>query len=301
MRRGLSFDMWPLILLNLLAPGVVEGENRAVELAVVEEARDGRMDRDRLLEAALTLSGQVDITKRAEYLVTIESITNAAKQDANASAPPRDLARRMIDAMHAKALRGFFDADCASVEEAFTTGRHNCVTSLILALELCRHEGISATAMQHEHHVWLRVGDTAEGDLETTKLAPRARSQKDVRPLSDAQLLSRLLYNQARNRHEQGDYRDAALRLEWCLAIDSEFEAAERNLRIVLGNWMTTAAEGRRFSEAMAVGAKALTQFPGDEGFERNAAFLQREWAAWRAENAASESSVEAGSSAVTR
>lgn len=292
--------MWPILIMCLFAPGNVDDSATDAEWSVVRDARAGRIDRERVFEAGLTFSSAHQVM-RSRYCELLDEVVRAASGTADAKAPPRESARRLIDAMHEKILRGPFDPDCSSIEEAFTTGRHNCVTSLILALEMCRRAGIPAKAMQHEHHVWLRVGDTRQGDLETTKVAPGIRNEADVQSLSDAQLLCRLLYNQARNRHQQGDYAQAAQRLEWCLTIDPGFDVAERNLRIVLGNWTSTSIEAKRFSEASAVNRKALAKFPNDEAFERHAAYLQQEWADWNAQSSVLEPSVDASESSATR
>ncbi len=273
--------MWFFIFIGLLAPEATLGDNSAAEMVIVEDARDGALEQSSLLEAALTLSGIANGQKSQEAVARFTQITSMARINTSVQASDHSKALQFVKQMHLDLLRGEFDPESDGLEEAFSEGKYNCVISLILALEFCRREGISAHAMQYENHVWLRVGENAAGDVETTKLQFNRDSLAHGTRITDVQLLTRLLYNQARRRHQQNRHDQAAQRLEWCLLIDPTFEPAVRNLRIVLGNWTAAATEDFRFSEAIAVNAKAMTRFPEDAALRQNAAYLKDQWAKW--------------------
>jgi tetratricopeptide (TPR) repeat protein len=255
------------------------GPASADERSVVEDARDGKLEARGLLESAIALSGQSSMASSSEMLSRFADLCDSAKRFDAATRSDQAKTQFFLRQLHASLLRGRFDADCDTVEQAFQTGRHNCVTSLILALEFCRRQKIPATGMQKGHHVWLRVGDTAEGDLETTQLPVSNASRSGATIISDSQLLARLAYNQARSQHDKGSFAEAAKKLEWCLLIDPDFLPAERNLRIVLSNWVVSADNDSRFSEALAVSQRAVARFPEDAELRNHASDLQARWA----------------------
>lgn len=273
--------MWFVVVLVVCAPAALPDEHTAAEWAVVEDARDGILDRTGLLEAALILSSSGEGTQDV-CLRTFEQIAESARRTASNERLPIAKVRRFVRLLHAEPRSGKFDPECASVEETLTTGLHNCVTSLILTLEFCRCERIAAHGVQQGSHVWLRVKGEGGGDVETTTLSTVQLEPGVSTPISDAQLLSRLLYNQARALHQQGKPANAAERLEWCLLVDPQFDAAERNLRIVMANWAIAAADAGRFSEAMAVTRRAMARFPDAPEFPRRASAIQKQWASWR-------------------
>ena len=287
--------MWFFIFIGLLAPESALRDNSSAEMVIVADARDGALEQSSLLDAALTLSGIAEGQKSEEAISRFAQISSAARSNAGDQASDHSKALQFVKQMHSDLLQGDFDAECDGLDVAFRDGKHNCVISLILALEFCRREGIPAQAMQHENHVWLRVGENAAGDVETTKLQVNRDSLALGTRISDVQLLTRLLYNQARRRHQQNHHDQAAQRLEWCLLIDPTFEPAMRNLRIVLGNWTAAAAEDFRFSEAIAVNAKALTRFPDDAALRQNAAYLKDQWAKWLETSKVEQSEVHRG------
>lgn len=274
-------------LISLLALIALPGFALADERIVVEDARDGVLEQRGLLESALELSGQLSTARRDTMLSRFLKVSNSTRKQLPRNTRDLSKARAFLKELHAELLPGAFDADCDGVEKAFESGRYNCVTTLILALEFCRREKISATGMQSGHHVWLRIGDHSDGDLETTRLDVREEDRVGGRRISDTQLLARLVYNQARVRHADRDFEEAVKRLEWCLLIDPGFAPAKRNLRIVLGNWMAAAESEFRFSEAIAVSQRGISRFPEDEEMRQNAAYLKETWDKWREQQAA--------------
>lgn len=286
--------MWKSVLNALIILALGSGNSFAVALfederSVVEDARDGKLEQHGLLESALLLSGKRQASNREAMLSRFGSLVESAKRQSTRNETDVTSVRRFITCLHAELLKGPFDADCDGVDRAFETGRYNCVTSLILALEFCRREKMTATAMQSRNHVWLRVGASEWMDIETTLLAVTDEMRLGAESISDAQLLARLLYNQARARHQQGAFEASAQRLEWCLLIDPSFTPAERNLRVVLGNWMAAAEADSQFSEAIAVNERAIARFHEDEELRQNADYLQERWAKWREEKVATE------------
>lgn len=278
--------MWKIALISLASLFALLDAACAGDREVVEDLRDGVLNQHGLLEGALALSEELTRARRDAMLSQFGGLQERVRSAFSRDTREDEKAGAFVKRMHQELLQGAFNADCDGVHLAFESGTYNCVTSLVLALEFCRREKISAKAMQSGHHVWLRIGDQQDGDLETTRLTiPDEVRLAGVR-ISDAELLSRLLYNQARRRHEEGRFEEASKRLEWCLLIDADFEPAERNLRIVLGNWMIAASAEMQFAEAVAVGQRAVSRFPEDIELRQNAAYLEAAWDRWRTRQA---------------
>jgi hypothetical protein len=280
---GLRYCMLRFALAGFLLAAGSDGGINAAEMAVVADAQDGVLDNMGLLEASLAFS-RVSATDRNKMRTTYSQLMSGNEKSTLAGSRQAAL---FVEHLHRELLTGEFDPDCDGVDRAFVEGRYNCVTSLILSLEFCRRKKIPASAMQSENHVWLRIEGNSTVDLETTTLPQRFELLGAAQPLSDTQLLSRLLYNQARVSYSGEDVRDAVRRLEWALVIDPDFGPANRNLRIVLGNWIASAANHQRFSEAAAVAEQATARFPQDELLMQNAAFLELKWAEWRVQTEA--------------
>lgn len=271
-----------LLLFALVLPQSPQANLDPAAIQIIEDARDGELEDFNLLEAAITLS-EIGEGEKKHALARFEQLVTMAKSGQNEAENGVLRARRFVSILHTELFQAQFDPECEDLKPALMHGKHNCVVSLIFTLEYCRRLGILAHAMQQENHVWLRVTEQGGGDVETTRLTIQPAMIANGRRLTDAQLLSRLIYNQARRRHNESHFEEATQRLEWCLQIDPAFESAERNLRIVLGNWTAAAAATGRFSEALAVNEKAIARFPADDSLTKNASFLKQEWQKWRA------------------
>jgi hypothetical protein len=140
---------------------------RGVEAQLLEDAKDGTLDRIGLLRAALVASGVPDDKLAAEERRTRQALAPAIAR-ARRVRTPAEQGRLLLHALHETVLVRY-DANATDIDDVIATGEFNCLSSALLYVIAAHELGLATHAMVTKRHAFARVavGDTSF-DVETT-------------------------------------------------------------------------------------------------------------------------------------
>lgn len=176
MRRRALLLAAPLLFPLLRSP-VADASSRAdrkitvaltpEERAVVEDARDDKLDRYDLVTAAIAASpSSADVKERAlsRWNDFVRSISSEAM-----ARPPRARAEWLLATMHGELLNGGYAFYQNDVAQLLDDGTFNCVTSAIVYVAAAEHFGLDVRGVIVPSHVYVRlVLEGVDYDIETT-------------------------------------------------------------------------------------------------------------------------------------
>lgn len=191
-------------------------------------------------------------------------------------------AERVVQAVFRDMLTSPFQPYCYRVDETLAGTSHNCLTSTILLLIVCRELDLPATAMSLPEHVYCRLWVPEPWDVQTTLPEPmpgrgepaaalfprrdgRLSAESDIAyraGLEDRQLLARICYNRGTCLLVQKEYERAWRHLRVAYQLDARYRPTRHNL-IAAGNAHAVAlCEEARFAEAASILEQALRVEP---------------------------------------
>ena len=266
----------------------------ALEEALLEDLRDGRLDHHSELDAALIVSGardrsELDSLRRRFAEATASSVKRAAGLTA-----PRERAATLLAALHPSRttespLLREYASDATTLVDVIETGRYNCVSATIVFLLLARRSGLDGSAVLLPSHARavVRIGGMRvpveathafgfdPGEAELREIRRRFRVDVNVGPsYSDESetevdllaLLGAIYTNVATYRSLQGD---TSMALALARRADAFVAPAERVLlhRVRVGLLNETAITSMRLGryEEAASALREATRLPVED------------------------------------
>lgn len=180
--------------------------------------------------------------------------------------------------LHQRLLYGPYAASCQHLRETLETGRHNCLTSTVLYIALCRSVGLQAHAVAMTGHVYVRITSaTGSYDIETTsKRWVRQPPQEAGLMISDRQLLARVYYNIGLAYAHQRAYALSIAATQRGFELDPRHQRSRDNLLATLNNWALSLANEGQLRAAVAVISAAMELDADHPGTRENSAYLHR-------------------------
>jgi len=248
----------------------------AVEIALLEDARDGKWDHFDLFHAAMVVEGVRDLNQIQAYEAKLNAVVAGVRADSK-----NELARKLFEALHRDILTKPYDTDCTQLGQVFETGHFNCVSATVLFNILADKAGLVACALEMPGHALSRVQlDGVLMNIETTApnwfslptatarnaatlyrvakpalaqpLPPTASRQgnavvditvnaddlaKNLREITPVQLIATIYYNQGVDHMKAGRYAEAAMANIKALHLDPNSDTAWGNLMATINNW----------------------------------------------------------------
>jgi tetratricopeptide (TPR) repeat protein len=205
----------------------------ALETALLEDLRDGRLDRHSDLDAALIVSGARDYSELASLRRRFAEATSSSLKRAARLSTPRERAATLLAALHPTRttetpLLRQYALDATTLLDVIETGRYNCVSATIVFLLLGRTSGLDASAVLLPSHaravvridggrVPVEATDALgfdPGEAQLRQIQRRFRVDNDVGPSSSGEaetdvdflaLLGAIYTNVATYRTRDGD------------------------------------------------------------------------------------------------
>lgn len=273
--------------------GAREDPSVILSESLEEDVCDGHLDQFRLLEAALIAGGIEDDAQLTREVERVDQFCadRTAMIRAEAQGIPR--AACLLRDMHRILLTGPYRENCWKLSDTLDGGPYNCVTSTVLYICLCKEFQIPVTAVAEPGHVYCRIKDGRERDVQTTSarwldqpdaicLAARRRNSTAVtdspRELTDVQLLSKVAYNRAVMLLGRGHFRQAVASLRWACQMDPEDQSARKNLVSALNNWALNLCDVGRYCAASHKLFEGLELAPDDESLLANDVHIHQQW-----------------------
>ncbi len=261
-----SFASPDVVLADAFAPA----PRAPLEIRLLEDASDGRLDQFTFLDASLIASGVATPRRlkqcREHFQMQCERFRVQHPHFAN----HRELAIATLAFLHRNILTAEYQIETTRVDRALTTGHYNCVASTILFRCLSAEFGVVPVVVATPSHVFCRYAEAELINVETTcpdwfalplnsdlvANHPANQARTSVRPLSDVQVLGKLFYNRATDKLDAREYAAACTLLRTALALDPADEAARENLLAAINNWSLQQCEAGDFTHA----AQLLTE-----------------------------------------
>jgi tetratricopeptide (TPR) repeat protein len=286
-------------------PGASENriaEIRAAEGPLWDDARDGRLDRHSLLDAALMASGVESDVDRDGYRRRFEHWVAELKVSGRVTGTRRDRAAAIHDFLHERAFTGGFREASTSLVETFEHGRFNCISSVILFLAVAQRFDLAAHGVEIPAHAYAIV-DAEQGPdivVQTTCKAWFAAAEEELqqallrrtlgdaaatavarstsgRRLGDIGLLAVVYYNRGVDHLEAGRFADAAAANRTAIRLDPSNSAARANLLATVNNWSLELGRRGDLVEAVRLLEEGLSVAPDYALFHENLVALHQQ------------------------
>ena len=175
-------------------------------------------------------------------------------------------------------LVGEFDSGCARIARTLCNGDHNCLTSTLVYLALCRNAGIQCCALESPGHVRVQLTlKKRQHIVETTQRNgwSHATSMNEAK-ITDRQLIARVYYNLGILFAQAINYPQAA-QLSWhAMQLDPTHGSSRNNWLATLNNWSLELIEQENLQQASEIIRQGLAVNPFYEPLLRGKAYLKR-------------------------
>ncbi len=267
----------------------------SLEVSLIEDMTDGRLDRFTLLEASL-IAGGIDTSD--ELRIQERRFAEASRVMNIVPAPGQDSASEaaaILEELHRHVLTGAYLPLCTQLHRTLQNGDYNCVTATILFRCLAEPRGLEVTTWGEPGHVFCRLEGSAPVIIQTTsprgvlaEQVPAAAAEGPVdeadaqargRALSDVQLVAKIYYNRGVALLEHDAFAAALPLLMRAAELDEEDPAARRNLLACLNNWAVSECRCGRFEKALRLLAQGHALSPDYPDFLGNEIYVYCSWA----------------------
>jgi tetratricopeptide (TPR) repeat protein len=248
--------------LLLLAP-VALAESLSNRL--LAEVRDGRLDELDLVAAALIAGGTHDECELTGWLDSYSERRSRVLREIS-ELPAADRLAAIHSALHERLLTGEYQIAASDPRRTLSTGDYNCLSSLVVYLDLCRKADLELEIWLVRGHVYLR----ANMDDSSTVIEPGAPqwSSRSVvrrtngRQITPVELLGKFYYNRGVELLRDRQYAEGMELLKTSLALDPADDDARANLVAGLNNWAVEHCRAARYDAAAALIEQGLSLDP---------------------------------------
>jgi hypothetical protein len=252
------------------------------EAQLLADAADGRLDRHRLFEAAVIASG-VTPQEQAECWRRVGELERELRR-VLAGAPTQENARTIFEFLHRRVLCGGYEEHASNVAVTLNGGPYNCLSAVVLFVELAGRFGLDVVAVQAPGHVYCRLAGSERMDIELTcpswferaarEQKPAALSRDRERLLSPVELVALVYFNRGVEELKRREFAAAAAANLMALALDPASRTAEDNLVSTVNNWALAVAGEGQPSAALRLVEAARRVAPGNSHLLLNERYL---------------------------
>ncbi len=239
---------------------------QTLQSQLLDDARDGELDRFDFISAALIASGVEELSEldawRQAYATVQDQI---AFEDLERLASQERLVA-LHRALHEKVLTGSYQREASDVRSALWGGNFNCLSATAIYLDLCEAAGEPVEIWLLPGHVCLRAENLDRGFLEPGAATWRVFSERDRdckgRQLTTVELIGKFYYNRGVQLLERQQFAAGVGFLEMSLGFDPTDKDARENLVAGLNNWAVKEYRLRRYDRAAELIERGLQVAP---------------------------------------
>jgi tetratricopeptide (TPR) repeat protein len=260
-----------------------------LERELAKDLEDGNLDQFSLFEAALVAGGVTsrdELNHRNKHFDEVCRLVEGEVERVFSSRSKLDVVLRQL---HAHFLTGEYRAEFSELQRTLDTGHYNCVTATILFQAISDRCGLNTQAIAAPSHVmscWhgtpnLYIEPTCQewqsASIETCD--PRTKQLALIsRELTDAQLLSKVMYNRGVAELERKRFPDAATRLIAARQLDPQDQATRENLLAAYNNWALAECDAGQFGLAAELLLRGLVIDDHYAPLLRNDLHIHQRW-----------------------
>ncbi len=256
------------------------GRQSRVELRMLADAADGRLDEHSLVEATLIAGGTMDRVQLRRLDQQFDALANELSDVLDWKTSARERAAAIREFLHERVL-GEYRSNASDVAQTLNTGAFNCVSASVLFVALAEHCGLDAHAVQLPEHVRCEV--VAGGlaiPIETTSLTAGGQlpsRQRLARTLTPVELVATIYYNRGVLAFDRGDLQTAIDLNTIATQLDPGCRPARENLLDAINNRVVELMKSSEAALARQLLDAGLQIDPEYRPFLANRAYLQRQ------------------------
>jgi tetratricopeptide (TPR) repeat protein len=170
-----------------------------------------------------------------------------------AELPQAERLQALHKMLHDRILVGQYRREASDLRQVLARGDYNCLSSLVLYLDVCQAAGFSPEIRLRRGHVFLRVdGAPIEpGSRQWPEVERDAEGEESgERSLGQIELLGKFYYNRGIARLEERDFEAGLALLAQSLVLDPADADARANLAAGLNNWAVEHCREGRYDAA---------------------------------------------------
>jgi tetratricopeptide (TPR) repeat protein len=268
----------------------------SAEAALIDDARDGSLDRHTLGTSCLVAGGLTDAKAMLHICAKLNRLEKEARAKISLSKAPAERATALLKFLHEGPMKGGFRAEQTDIHVVLETGEFNCVSSAALYTIVGRRIGLNVQAVEVPEHMFVLLADgDRKIDVEATdpngfdpdpkfrasaiKGFPGAYGTLTRRVLNEPGLASVVAFNHAVALAKNKKFANAVRADLIALALDSTNPQAHRNVTAHVINWSAALIEAGTFSEAADVLSFGRELSPRETALVRNTQALFDAWA----------------------
>ena len=286
---------------TLALPDGIAVDYSSLELRLFDDAADGQLDAQTLLEAGLIASGVSTTEELDRAADKLRCFVNVWRVATSTDQPLVCRAETLLERMHGELLNGGYEHDATRIDELLASGRFNCVSATLVWQCLAESCGLQSIAIESPGHVHAEL--IAEGNrlpVETTcpgwfSLLGDPQKQHAVRQavgasgsspttlgesreLNELGLVAAIYYNRAIDLLEQQRFAEAVAGNAKACRLDPGSEIARGNLLASINNWsLHLAAEGD-FARSIGLLSAGRRLAPAHQTFAVNYVAIHQQW-----------------------
>ncbi|MEW6359679.1 MAG: hypothetical protein AB1696_25300 [Planctomycetota bacterium] len=245
-----------------------------LEKDLLADARDFRLDKHHLIDAALIVSGAKTPPEFDRYRTTYEKFAERLRSSGRlALGGPRARAWAIFNSMHRDLLKTYM-TDSSDVRRIFDCGEYNCVSASLLFASLGGEYGLKITAEDMSGHVLTRLDGEGESFLIETTIPgwfTMSSPQRNIalgdlvykhgfearRPVTPLGLVSLVAFNRGVHLMNKDQFREAIAADFIAAMLDPGSPEAVENLLCAYIKFAFHLARQKRYDEALHVISKA--------------------------------------------
>ena len=246
---------------------------------LLADCRDGELDEFDLPSACLIAGGVTDSRELDAFRIRVAAAIDRASWPFPEVPSAEQRAAAAMNHLHDRVLKGNYDKQATDLRRTLTDGDFNCLSALVLYLELGQRAGVPLEIWSQSGHVYcvlagrnLRI-EPASGQWQATSQTPQRSAP--ARRITPVELVGKFYYNRGLELLEAQSFAAGIEALRIACQLDPHDADARTNLLAGLNNWALALVAQDQPAAAASLIARGLAIDPAFAPLVTNERFLR--------------------------
>jgi tetratricopeptide (TPR) repeat protein len=243
-----------------------EAARNGLDQRLLADARDGVLHEHDFVSACLIAGGVTEEHELAGQRAAVSAAIARAYQRTPEAASVEGRAAAVLEQLHDKVLTGRYDKHATDLPQTLTTGNYNCLSALVMYVELCNRADVPLEIWSQPGHVYCVLADRnlrVEPGSGQWPAAPQdIHHDLPARRITPVQLVGKFYYNRGVELLEQRAFEPGVEALRIACQLDPHDADARTNLLAGLNNWALALVAQDQPAAAAALIARGLAIDP---------------------------------------
>lgn len=235
------------------------------EKDLLSDAREGKLSRVTLAEAALLASGVRDEAAKKKYLDRIDALEKDARRATADARTPFDKGARLLTWLHAGPMANGYSKSQDHLPALLDEGKFNCVSSTVMYNILGKRLGLDLRGILNLGHIFsIQYDGETSKDVQTTNARgfDFERQSRNRREVGDFGVLAAVFRNTAIRMGKKEHHPEAIRAALFAQALDPQGRKQTEDVEGAFHNWCVSHFKKGGFTDALAVLTLGLEVLP---------------------------------------